>query len=136
MKHFWEKNEYIKWGLTAFLVIVGSILFYLFLLHGGMVMHALGSLLRILSPIIWGLVIAYILWPMTKNAVSPHLIYSFFSQKCFMIRSILRAFGPFILILLFFPRTVNRAAGPFPVNLHNYENLNQIDRMRLVNIIC
>ena len=66
MKHFWEKNEYIKWGLTAFLVIVGSILFYLFLLHGGMVMHALGSLLRILSPIIWGLVIAYILWPMTK----------------------------------------------------------------------
>ena len=66
MKHFWEKNEYIKWGVTAFLVIAGAILFYMFLLHGGVVLRALRRVLHILSPIIWGLVIAYILWPETK----------------------------------------------------------------------
>ncbi len=66
MKHFWEKNEYIKWGVTAFLVIAGAILFYMILLHGGVVLNALRRVLHILSPIIWGLVIAYILWPETK----------------------------------------------------------------------
>lgn len=66
MKQFWQKNEYIKWGLTAFLVIACAILFYMFLLHGGVVLDAIGDVLHILSPIIWGLVIAYILWPETK----------------------------------------------------------------------
>ncbi len=66
MKQFWEKNEYIKWGVTAFFVIAGAILFYMFLLHGGVVLDALSRVLHILSPIIWGLVIAYILWPETK----------------------------------------------------------------------
>ena len=66
MKHFWEKNEYIKWGLTAFSVIAGAILFYMLLLHGGTVVEEIGKVLRVLSPIIWGLVIAYILWPETK----------------------------------------------------------------------
>ena len=66
MKHFWEKNEYIKWGLTAFLVIAAEILFYMFLQHAGVVLGWLGSVLKVLAPIIWGLVIAYILWPGTK----------------------------------------------------------------------
>ena len=38
MKHFWEKNEYIKWGLTAFLVIAAEILFYMILQHAGIVL--------------------------------------------------------------------------------------------------
>ena len=66
MKHFWEKNEYVKWGLTAFLVIAAEILFYMFLQHAGVVLGWLGSVLKVLAPIIWGLVIAYILWPGTK----------------------------------------------------------------------
>ena len=66
MKHFWEKNEYIKWGLTAFLVIAAEILFYMFLQHAGVVLGWLSSVLKVLAPIIWGLVIAYILWPGTK----------------------------------------------------------------------
>ena len=66
MKHFWEKNEYIKWGLTAFLVIAAEILFYMLLQHAGVVLGWLGSVLKVLAPIIWGLVIAYILWPGTK----------------------------------------------------------------------
>ena len=66
MKHFWEKNEYIKWGLTALLVIAAEILFYMFLQLAGVVLGWLGSVLKVLAPIIWGLVIAYILWPGTK----------------------------------------------------------------------
>ena len=66
MKHFWEKNEYVKWGVTAFFVIAGAIVFYMLLQHGGVILRAIKKLLHVLSPIIWGLVISYILWPVTK----------------------------------------------------------------------
>ena len=66
MKRISSKSEYFKWGLTAFLVVAASILFYMILQHGGVIARALAELARILSPIIWGLVIAYLLWPLTK----------------------------------------------------------------------
>lgn len=65
MKKF-SNNKYLAWGLTAFFVIAGAILFFMLLQHGGTVVDGINSLLSILSPIIWGLVIAYLLWPMTK----------------------------------------------------------------------
>ncbi|MBP5212218.1 MAG: AI-2E family transporter, partial [Pyramidobacter sp.] len=66
MKHFWEKNEYVKWGITAFLVVAGAILFYMLLLRSAAIFAVIKRVLKVLSPIIWGLVIAYILWPETK----------------------------------------------------------------------
>lgn len=66
MKKFNSENKYVAWGLTAFCVIAGAILFYMLLQHGGNVMDGINTLLGILSPIIWGLVIAYLLWPLTK----------------------------------------------------------------------
>ena len=66
MKRFWEKSEYFKWGVTAFLVIAGSIVFYLLLMRGGYVISAVSKVLGYLSPVIWGLFISYLLWPMTK----------------------------------------------------------------------
>ena len=66
MKKFWEKNEYFKWGLTGFLVIAASIVFYLLLMRGGYVLSAVSKFLSYLSPVIWGLFISYLLWPMTK----------------------------------------------------------------------
>ena len=66
MKRFDPKNKYLGWGITAFGVIACCILFYMLLQHGKSIGDAISSLLGILSPIIWGLVIAYLLWPLTK----------------------------------------------------------------------
>ena len=66
LKHFkWDKM-YLYWGVTAFLVIAGGILFYLLIKNLAWFGTALGALAGILSPFIWGLVIAYLLYPLLK----------------------------------------------------------------------
>ncbi|MCR4936244.1 MAG: AI-2E family transporter, partial [Oscillospiraceae bacterium] len=61
MKRFHWDRQHLYWGLTAFLVIAASLLFYLILSNLGPLGEALGRLLEILSPFIWGLVFAYLL---------------------------------------------------------------------------
>lgn len=66
MKKFrWDK-KYLYWGVTAFLVVAASILFYLLVSHVPAVKAALGSVMGILSPFVWGLVIAYLLYPLQR----------------------------------------------------------------------
>lgn len=66
MKRFrWDK-KYLYWGVTAFCVLAACIVFYMLvsnLTWLGRALHTLGS---ILSPFVWGLVIAYLLWPLMK----------------------------------------------------------------------
>ena len=65
-RHFrWDK-KYLHWGVTAFCVIACAILFYMALSYLGLLGRGLKSLARILSPFIWGLVIAYLLNPLVK----------------------------------------------------------------------
>ncbi|MBR6839625.1 MAG: AI-2E family transporter, partial [Oscillospiraceae bacterium] len=61
----WDK-KYLYWGITAFCVIACAILFYMALSYLGLLGRGLKSLARILSPFIWGLVIAYLLNPLVK----------------------------------------------------------------------
>ena len=66
MKRFrWDK-KYLHWGVTAFLVIAAAIVFYLFVNHLGWVAAALRKFGRIISPFVWGLVIAYLLYPLMR----------------------------------------------------------------------
>ena len=66
-RHFrWDK-KYLHWGVTAFCVIACAILFYMALNYIGLVGKALHSLIKILSPFIWGLVISYLLNPLVKT---------------------------------------------------------------------
>ncbi len=66
MKRFrWDK-KYLYWGMTAFLVIVASVAFYLILDDFAKIGKAIGKLVTILSPFIWGLVISYLLCPLTN----------------------------------------------------------------------
>lgn len=66
MRRFrWDK-KYLYWGVTAFLVIAAAILFYMLLNHLGWLQTTLRALFRILSPFVWGLVIAYLLYPLMK----------------------------------------------------------------------
>lgn len=72
MKKFrWDK-KYLYWGVTAFLVIVAAVLFYLILVSFPVIGKALGRLIDILSPFIWGLVISYLLCPLT-NILERHI---------------------------------------------------------------
>lgn len=72
MKKFrWDK-KYLYWGVTAFCVIVASVAFYLLLSNFNVFGSAVGRLTTILSPFIWGLVISYLLCPVT-NILQRHV---------------------------------------------------------------
>ena len=66
MRRFrWDK-KYLYWGVTAFLVIAASIVFFMIVNHLswlGKTIHHIGT---IISPVIWGLVIAYLLYPLMR----------------------------------------------------------------------
>ena len=62
----WDK-KYLHWGVTAFCVIACAILFFMALNYIGLVGKALRSLVKILSPFIWGLVISYLLNPLVHT---------------------------------------------------------------------
>ena len=62
----WDK-KYLHWGATAFCVIAASILFYMALRYLPVLGRGIGKLFSILSPFIWGLVIAYLLTPLMKS---------------------------------------------------------------------
>jgi len=61
----WEKH-YLYWGVTAFLVVVCSILFYSVVTSWSYWWGTFQTLLRIMSPIFWGLILAYFLTPLAK----------------------------------------------------------------------
>jgi len=66
MKRFkWDK-QYLYWGMTAFCVIAACILFYMLVSNLTWMGGALQRFVRILSPFIWGLAIAYLLYPLMK----------------------------------------------------------------------
>ena len=56
-------SQYIGWGVTAFAVIAAGVRFYFGIDYMGKLIDALGKLLSILSPFIWGLVISFLLIP-------------------------------------------------------------------------
>lgn len=58
----WDK-KYLYWGITAFCVIACAIVFYMALNYISVLAGALKSLVNILSPFLWGLVITYLLLP-------------------------------------------------------------------------
>ena len=67
MKHGfrWDK-KYLHWGVTAFCVIACAIVFYMALNYISALGSAIGKLMSILSPFLWGLVISYLLLPCMK----------------------------------------------------------------------
>ena len=56
-------SKYLKWGLTAFIVLAGAITFYYFIFHSSSIKANFNMIVDILMPIVWGLAIAYLLTP-------------------------------------------------------------------------
>ena len=72
MKYRWDK-KYLYWGITGFLVIVTSILFFQMINRFDVVAQGFRLLGGILSPFVVGFVLAYLLNP----------ILEFFERRCF-----------------------------------------------------
>ncbi len=56
-------NKYFKWGLTAFLVIAAGISFYYVLFHNSDIIHNMKNMIGVVMPVVFGLIIAYLLTP-------------------------------------------------------------------------
>ncbi|MBQ4369534.1 MAG: AI-2E family transporter [Oscillospiraceae bacterium] len=65
MKYKWDK-KYLHWGVTAFLVIAASACFILLITRFSYCLHLFNSVLRILTPIIIGFVITWLLAPVVN----------------------------------------------------------------------
>lgn len=64
-------KKYIHWGITGFLVLAAAILFYYFIFHTDKMLNIIKSVFSVCSPIIYGLILAYLLTP----------VCSFFERK-------------------------------------------------------
>ena len=60
MKYKWDK-KYLHWGITAFLVIAASLLFFFMGNRFSLFRESLGKVIHVFSPFLYGLLIAYIL---------------------------------------------------------------------------
>lgn len=67
-------KKYISIGITSFLVIAASICFYYIIFHGDRFSAKLNTLMLILSPVIYGIVFAYLLTPVINNIESKLLL--------------------------------------------------------------
>ncbi len=56
-------KKYIMWAITAFAVVVASILFTFALFNYAIFFGWIGAILKVLTPVIYGLLIAYVLSP-------------------------------------------------------------------------
>ena len=69
MKIKLEKQHY-QWGLTAFLVIICSVIAFFLIFRLDVVGHTLSVIVGVLAPFIYGLVMAYLICPIYNFSVS------------------------------------------------------------------
>ncbi len=97
-------NKYVRWGVTAFLVIVAGITFYYFVFHSSNIRSGVKMITDILMPVVVGMAIAYLLTPVL-NFIERKLLY----PLCNKLRikqskkknSIIRGLGILITAFLF-----------------------------------
>lgn len=74
-----NNKEYIKWGLTAFFVVLGSIISYYVIFHLDKLTARISSLFVILMPIIDGMVLGYLMTPLV-NATERRIVKPVFKK--------------------------------------------------------
>lgn len=65
MKFRWDK-KYLYWGVTALAVICASMLFYFGIFHMDVLIRGFRILSNVMMPVIFGVVIAYLLTPVVN----------------------------------------------------------------------
>lgn len=95
MKFPWEK-KHVCWGVTAFLTIAASILFYMILQKWETVAGILSLALKSLRPITYGLILAYLLNPLlnvTEHSLVLPITKALFKKNHKRAQSTARAFS-------------------------------------------
>lgn len=72
-----KNKEYIKLGLTAFLVVLGGFVSYYIIFHLDSLSSTISKLFKILMPVIDGLILAYLLTPLV-NATERQIVRPIF----------------------------------------------------------
>ena len=67
MKFYRWNKHYLGWGITAFVVIIASMLVFTMLQNMGNIGNGIGSFLGVITPIIYGFIIAYLLAPVVEK---------------------------------------------------------------------
>jgi len=109
-KHPIAKSKYFKWGFTAFFVIMASVLSVNLILNIKVIANNISDLLKMLMPVIDGIVVAYLLGPLV-DLFEKKIIYPYgrkrnidFDKNKKLIRTItisLSLLLVFVLIYLF-----------------------------------
>lgn len=73
-------KKHISLGITSFLVIASSICFYYLLFHGDRFLGKINSLLVIASPVVYGIILAYLLTPIV-NTIEKKLLIPLFTKS-------------------------------------------------------
>lgn len=102
---FKVNNKYFRWGLTAFLVVAASIIFYYLVFHSSNIKAGVKIITNILMPVVFGLVTAYLLTPILDFLEDKVLLP--LCDKCRLKHSkrresLIRGLGIAITIILFF----------------------------------
>lgn len=98
MKFRWD-NRYLHWGVTAFCVIAASMLFYYGIFHMKTLISGIKTVLGIMAPIIYGIVIAYLLAPIV-NFLENKIIYPLLKKKEVVLEKKGSRFVRWICVLL------------------------------------
>lgn len=72
-------KRYLRIGLTAFLVIAASICFYYLIFHGDRFSAQINALMKVVSPVMYGIIFAYLMTPMV-NGIESRILMPFFSR--------------------------------------------------------
>ena len=97
MKYRWD-NKYLHWGITAFLVIAASMLFYFGIFQMEKLIAGIRIMVTALTPVIYGLAIAYLLSSVV-NFLENHVIFPFLKKKNVSINKKRQKFIRWICVL-------------------------------------
>ena len=75
------EKKYFWGGLTAFLVIVGSICFYYLVFHGDRFSEQINAIFKVASPVVYGIILAYLLTP-AVNSIERHILKPILLKTC------------------------------------------------------
>lgn len=73
-------KKHISLGITSFLVIASSICFYYLIFHGDRFLGKINSILVIASPVIYGIILAYLLTP-AINTIERKMLIPLFTKS-------------------------------------------------------
>ncbi|MBQ8596997.1 MAG: AI-2E family transporter [Lachnospiraceae bacterium] len=80
------EKKYFLGGLTAFLVIAGSICFYYLIFHADRFSAQINEIFKVASPVLYGIILAYLLTP-AVNSIERHILKPILLKTCKSITS-------------------------------------------------